>query len=102
MECDQIRDELVGFMDNEVSDEMREAIQAHLDNCDDCSKELESLRDAKSLCQHWKDISPPRDWEMGLKRKLAKTQRQPTTELEILRSAVIGLSLSFVPISNNV
>jgi excisionase family DNA binding protein len=92
VECDQIRDELVGFIDNEVSDEMQEAIQAHLDNCDDCSKELESLRDVKGLCQHWKDISPPRDWEIELKRKLAKAQRQPTTELEILRSAVIGLS----------
>lgn len=92
MECDQIRDELVSFMDNEVSDEMREAIQAHLANCADCSKELESLRDVKSLYQHWKGISPPRNWEIELKRKLAKSQRQPTTELEILRSAVIGLS----------
>jgi excisionase family DNA binding protein len=92
VECDQTRDELVKFMDGEVSDEMREAIQAHLDNCADCSKELESLRDVKALCQHWGDIAPSKDWKIELKRKLAKAQRQPMTELEILRSAVIGLS----------
>lgn len=92
MECEQVRDELVKLMDNEISDEMRGAIQAHLDGCAGCSEELESLRDVKALCQHWKDVSPSRSWDMEFKRKLARSQRQPTTELEILRSAVIGLS----------
>ncbi len=92
MECDQVRDNIVRFLDNEVSDEMRKAIHEHLDSCADCSKELESIRDVVDICQNWKDISPSRDWEVELKRKMAKAQRQPTTELEILRSAVIGLS----------
>ena len=92
MECKQIKDKLVRFLDNEVSDEIRGAIQAHLDNCSECSKELESLRNVKDLCQHWTDVSPSRSWGTELKRKLAKAQRQPMTELEILRSAVIGLS----------
>lgn len=92
MECKQIRDELVMFLDNEVSDEKREAIQAHLDNCADCSSELESLRSFKQLCQDWKDISPSREWTLEFRRKLANAREQPMTELEILRAAVIGLS----------
>ncbi len=92
MECKEIRGKLVEFIDNEVSDEMREAMQTHLDGCADCSKELSSIRDTVSICQSWKDISPSRDWEMGFRRKLATIQRQPSTELEIRRSAVIGLS----------
>lgn len=92
MECNQVKDELVRFLDNEVSDEIRADIQAHLDSCSECSKELESLRNVKDLCQHWAGVSPSRSWEIELERKLAKTQRQPMTELEILRSAVIGLS----------
>ncbi len=92
MECNEIRDQLVKFIDDEVSDEEREAIQTHVDSCAECSKELESLRNVVSECQHWKDISPSRDWETGLRRKLTSTQRQPSTEIEILRSAVIGLS----------
>jgi len=82
----------VKFMDNEVSDEAREAIQVHLDSCAECSEELESLLEVKALCHNWEDISPSKNWETGLNQKLAKAQRQPTTEIEILRSAVIGLS----------
>ena len=96
MECEQIRDELVMFLDNEVSDEKREAIQAHLDNCADCSRELESLRSVKQLCQDWKDIPPSREWTLEFRRKLAEAQKQPMTELEILRAAVIGLSERFM------
>ena len=92
MECKEIREILVAFVDNELPDEMREAIQSHLDSCADCSRELESLRDTVNLCQQWKDISPSRDWEIEMGRKLATSQRQPSTEVEILRSAVIGLS----------
>ena len=92
MECKQVRDERVKFMDNEASDEVREAIQTHLDSCADCSKELESLREVTDLCHHWEDISPSRNWETEQNQKLAKAQRHPMTELELLRSAVIGLS----------
>ena len=92
MKCEQIRDELVRFIDNEVSDELRETIQAHLDSCADCSGELESLQGVKQLCRDWVDISPSTDWDLELKRRLEKARRQPITELEVLRSAVIGLS----------
>lgn len=92
MKCDEIREELVKLIDDEASDEIQEAIKTHLDSCAECSGELKSLREIVAISQHWKDISPSRDWEMGLQRKLAATQRQPSTELEILRSAVIGLS----------
>jgi len=92
VECEQIRDELVMFLDNEVSDEKREAIQAHLDSCADCSRELEYVRSFKQSCQDWKDISPSREWTLEFRRKLAEVREQPMTELEILRAAVIGLS----------
>jgi len=92
VECKQVRDELVKYMDNEMSDEMREVVQTHLDSCADCSRELESLREVTELCHHWEDISPSRDWGVELNQKLAKAQRQPMTELELLRSAVIRLS----------
>jgi excisionase family DNA binding protein len=92
VECKQVRNELVKFMDNEVSDETVKAIQIHLDSCAECSRELESLQSAVDMCRYWRDISPSRDWETELRRKQAKAQREPMTELEILRSAVIGLS----------
>jgi excisionase family DNA binding protein len=91
VECQQIKDELVKFVDNELSDEMREVIQAHLDNCGQCSKELESILTVTKLCQNLKDISPSRNWKMKLRRKLENAQKDPSTEMEMLKGMVISL-----------
>ena len=91
MECQQIKDELVKFVDNELSDEMREIIQAHLDSCAQCSKELESILSVTKLCQDWKDISPPKNWKIRLRRKLENAQKNPNTEIEMLKSMILSL-----------
>ena len=92
MKCEEIRDRLTEFLDEELPDDLQKTIQTHLDECEGCRKELESLKSVLSVCQQWKGIQPSRDWESELKRKLTKTQRPPEMEIEILRSAVIGLS----------
>lgn len=92
MECEEIRDRLTEFLDEELPDDIQKTIQAHLDECEECRKELESFRNVLNVCHQWKGIQPSRDWESEFKRKLTKTQRPPEMEIEILRSAVIGLS----------
>jgi excisionase family DNA binding protein len=92
MKCEEIRDRLTEFSDDELPEDMYKIIQTHLDDCEDCRKELESLRSVLNVCQQWKGIEPSRDWESELKKKLTKIQRPPEMEIEILRSAVIGLS----------
>lgn len=92
MKCEEIRDRLTEFLDDELPEDMYKIIQTHLDECEDCRKELESLKSVLNVCQQWKGIEPSRDWESELKKKLTKIQRPPEMEIEILRSAVIGLS----------
>lgn len=92
MECKEIRDRLTEFLDEELPDDIQKTIRAHLDECEECRKELESFRNVLNVCHQWKGIQPSRDWESEFKRKLTKTQRPPEMEIEILRSAVIGLS----------
>jgi excisionase family DNA binding protein len=92
MKCEEIRDRLTEFLDEELPEDIYKIVQTHLDECEDCRKELESLKSVLSVCQQWKGIEPSRDWESELKKKLNKTQRPPEMEIEILRSAVIGLS----------
>lgn len=92
MNCEEIRDRLTEFLDEELPDDIQKTIQNHLDVCEECRKELESLKGVLNVCHQWKSIQPSRDWESELKRKLTKTQRPPEMEIEILRSAVIGLS----------
>jgi excisionase family DNA binding protein len=92
VECVEIRDRLTEFLDEELPDDIQKTIQAHLDECEECRKELESFRNVLNVCHQWKGIKPSRDWESEFKRKLTKIQRPPEMEIEILRSAVIGLS----------
>jgi excisionase family DNA binding protein len=92
VECEEIRDRLTEFLDEELFDDIKKTIQAHLDECEECRKELESFRNVLNVCHQWKGIQPSREWESEFKRKLTKTQRPPEMEIEILRSAVIGLS----------
>lgn len=92
MKCEEIRNRLTEFLDAELHEDIYKIVQIHLNECEDCRKELESLKSVLNTCQNWKGIKPSRDWESELKRKLTKIQRPPEMEIEILRSAVIGLS----------
>lgn len=92
MECEKIRDRLTEFIDGEIPENEYDVFQAHLDECEDCQKELETIRSFLDSCKQWKSIKPSRDWESELRKKITKTQRPVETEIEILRSAIIGLS----------
>jgi excisionase family DNA binding protein len=92
LKCDEIRDRLTEFLDNEVSDIEHQAIQSHLDDCAGCADELDSLREFLTDFRRLKSIEPSRDWDSELNKKLTKAQRPAEVEIEILRSAVIGLS----------
>lgn len=92
MKCEQVIERLTEFIDNELPNELHEAIQQHLNNCENCLKELESIRGVTHLCKKWKDIRPSKNWKTDLKRKLLQEQRRSDPEIEMLKSAIIVLS----------
>ena len=92
MECEQIKDRLTEYVNKEMIEDEYKAFQAHLDECADCRKELEPIQAILSACKQWKSIKPSRDWNSELQKKMMKAQRPLEMEVEILRSAIIGLS----------
>jgi len=92
MKCEQIKDRLTEFADKEMSENEYKAFQAHLDECADCRKELESIQSVLDTCKQWKGIKPSKDWDSELQKKMMKAQRPLEMEVELLRSAIIGLS----------
>lgn len=92
MKCEQIKDRLTEFADKEMSEDEYKAFQAHLDECADCRKELESIQSVLDTCKQWKGIKPSKDWDSELQKKMMKAQRPLEMEVELLRSAIIGLS----------
>lgn len=92
MKCDEVKNRLTEFLDGELNETDQQIVQSHLDNCADCADELNSLREFLSGFKKLKAIKPARSWDSELNKKLTKAQRPPEVEIEILRSAIIGLS----------
>lgn len=92
VKCDQVCEKLTEFIDNELPNELNEAIQQHLNSCENCLKELESIKKVMHLCKKWKDIHPSKNWKTDLKRKFLQEQKQSDPEIEIIKSAIIVLS----------
>lgn len=80
------------FLDDELNETDRQIIQLHLNNCANCANELDSLQKFLSNFRKLKTIKPARNWDLELNKKLSKAQRPPEIEIEILRSAIIGLN----------
>jgi len=54
--CNDYKDLLMGYLDNELSDEQRQRFEEHLAGCPECASELEEFRKLKTitgLCFQW-------------------------------------------------
>ena len=49
MSCDKYKDLLMGYLDDEISDEERVELEKHLTECDECTKELADFKDLKTI-----------------------------------------------------
>ena len=49
MVCDDHKDQLMGYLDNELSDEHRRRFEEHLTGCSDCAGELDEFKKLKAI-----------------------------------------------------
>lgn len=49
MVCDDHKDQLMGYLDNELSDEQQRRFEEHLAGCPDCAAELEEFKKIKAI-----------------------------------------------------
>ncbi len=49
MVCDDHKDLLMGYLDNELGEEQRRRFEEHLSGCPDCSRELEDFKKLKAI-----------------------------------------------------
>jgi hypothetical protein len=91
--CDQ-KDRLVGYLYDEVTDEERHAVEAHLATCAGCRREVDDLRGVRLHLSSW---SPPEP-ELGflIVREPARARRvwwrQPAWGVALAAAAVLVLA----------
>ncbi|MBN2136243.1 MAG: zf-HC2 domain-containing protein [Sedimentisphaerales bacterium] len=49
MVCDDYKDQLMSYLDNELSDEQRQRFEEHLADCSECAEELEEFQKLKAI-----------------------------------------------------
>lgn len=49
MVCDDHKDQLMGYLDNELSDDQRRRFEEHLTGCSDCTSELDEFKKLKAI-----------------------------------------------------
>lgn len=54
MRCEDIKEDLVSFVLDELDEERRKAIQAHLDSCEKCRAEVAEYRRTLTALSRWK------------------------------------------------
>ena len=64
MTCNDYKDLLMGYLDNELSDEQRQQFEKHLAGCPECASELEEFRKLKTITDEVTLVEPEdRMWQ---------------------------------------
>jgi len=56
--CNDYKDLLMGYLDNELSDEQRQRFEEHLAGCPECASELEEFRKLKTITDEVTLVEP--------------------------------------------
>jgi len=89
MECKDVQAELVTYLDKELSAMGQKAIEAHLSECETCSRKLQELRGIIGAAHQWQGITPSGNWRQKLQSRIdAEKPKNLTTEIRHLRNAI--------------
>jgi len=84
MKCDDVQNELEVFIDNDIDDPQRAEIQAHLDECQTCSRALLQLTELSEVLQTWREIEPSPMMYEKLKTRMSAYK---SSRMRIFRSS---------------
>ena len=81
LSCREARVLASAYIDDELSLEERETLEAHLFSCDDCFMEYARMRDAAAIMR----ATPPAEASESLKRRILAAVAEETEEAPVLR-----------------
>ena len=70
MECNNVREELVAYIDGELSSMEVQTIEAHLADCKECTAERDKLKATIESTHKVGDIQPAQNWWETLQERL--------------------------------
>lgn len=76
--CNEIRDLLSFYLDNELHENERKQVVKHLEHCQECKYELEQLKNLIEQISEIEDVELPNDFNQKLHEKLVEIDPEKT------------------------
>ncbi len=73
MDCQTVKQELVAFLDNEVSATTKAQIEAHLKGCPDCAQEMRALQASWQMLDRSLPTAPGPDFTVSVMNRIRQT-----------------------------
>ena len=73
MDCQTVKQELVAFLDNEVSATLKAQIEAHLKGCPDCAQEMRALQASWQMLDRNLPPAPGPDFTSSVMNRIRQT-----------------------------
>ena len=70
MECNNVREELVAYIDDELSSMGKHTIEAHLADCKECAAERDKLKATIESTRKVEVLQPAQNWWETLQERL--------------------------------
>ena len=91
MECNDVREELVAYIDNELSAMGVHAIETHLADCKECVAERDKLTTTIESTHKVEDIQPAQNWWETLQERLYAPDSDLVSAIHALRESITHL-----------
>ena len=91
MECNDVREELIAYIDNELSSMGMRAIEAHLAGCEECTTECDKLKATIESTHKVGTIQPAQNWWETLQERLYAPDSDLVSALHALRESIARL-----------
>lgn len=107
MNCNDIKDMLPLYIDEELDDKEKKLVEEHIEKCENCRKELEEYKRIIHMLQNMTEEEPPKGYCKRLHEKLLKTnvQKKISTRSRWVKygsiAAAFVLVVSVIYVSSN-
>lgn len=86
MRCENCRDKLSLYIDNELDKDLAKEVKSHIDECDECKKEYEDIMTIKNMMNDLPQLELPKNFKDDLHKKLIETDIEDDMEVISLKN----------------
>lgn len=107
MNCNEVRESLSAFLDNELSTNEKTLLQSHLDECTGCQKELEELQKVVVQLSSLEEVVPPASFrnelfaklEEGLSKEVRQREKKVSLRGFLHKFTAVTKQTAFLPVA---